>query len=194
MKIIFREVKMELLDIVDENGIPTGRTIERALAHATGAPHRTSHVWLLRKNPEGKTEILLQKRSAIKDCFPNCYDISSAGHIPAGSDYIPSALRELKEELGITARADELIYIGSRHASFTQEFYGKPFKDDQFCRIYLLIKDTADMHMTLQKEEISEAMWMTLSDCITAVKNNAIPNCIALEELLLIRDWCDKNY
>ena len=58
---------MELLDIVDENGIPTGRTIERTLAHATGAPHRTSHVWLLRKNPEGKTEILLQKRSTIKD-------------------------------------------------------------------------------------------------------------------------------
>ena len=39
---------MELLDVVDENGIPTGETVERSIAHAKGIRHRTSHVWLLR--------------------------------------------------------------------------------------------------------------------------------------------------
>ena len=77
---------MELLDVVDENGIPTGETVERSIAHAKGIRHRTSHVWLLRRRSEG-VEVLLQKRSDNKDSFPGCYDTSSAGHIPAGVDF-----------------------------------------------------------------------------------------------------------
>ncbi|MFQ9109561.1 MAG: hypothetical protein ACLR5Q_11555 [Coprococcus sp.] len=69
---------MELLDVVDENGIPTGETVERSIAHAKGIRHRTSHVWLLRRRSEG-VEVLLQKRSDNKDSFPGCYDTSSAG-------------------------------------------------------------------------------------------------------------------
>ena len=88
---------MELLDIVDEKGNPTGETVPREVAHREGIRHRTAHVWIFRRRG-GVVQILLQKRSDNKDSDPGCYDISSAGHIPAGSDYIPSAVRELKEE------------------------------------------------------------------------------------------------
>ena len=44
---------MELLDIVDENGKPTGETIERKTAHSEGIRHRTAHVWIVRKSDEG---------------------------------------------------------------------------------------------------------------------------------------------
>ena len=47
----------------------------------------------------------MQKRSLRKNSFPGCYDVSSAGHIKAGDDYLESALRELSEELGIVAKA-----------------------------------------------------------------------------------------
>jgi 8-oxo-dGTP pyrophosphatase MutT (NUDIX family) len=33
-------------------------------------------------------------------------DVSSAGHIPVGIDFVESAIRELKEELGVSASAD----------------------------------------------------------------------------------------
>ena len=56
--------------------------------------HHTAHLWLLRRRP-GRVQLLLQKRS-LERLLPGCYDISSAGHIPAGVDFIPSALRELK--------------------------------------------------------------------------------------------------
>ena len=72
---------MELLDIVDENGIPTGAVIDRETAHREGIRHRTAHLWLLRRR-EGQVQVLLQKRSMEKDSYPGCYDISSAGHIP----------------------------------------------------------------------------------------------------------------
>ena len=97
----------EYLDVVDENGQPTGAIIERAAAHREGVPHRTAHLWLVR-TLDNRIQVLLQKRALTKS-FPGCYDISSAGHIPAGQDYIPSAIRELKEELGLIADGADLI-------------------------------------------------------------------------------------
>ena len=94
----------EYLDIVDGEGEPTGRTKARSLVHRDGDLHRTSHVWIARRKG-GRLQLLLQKRSRNKDSHPGCYDISSAGHIPAGSDFEDSALRELKEELGVDAEA-----------------------------------------------------------------------------------------
>ena len=35
---------MEILDVVDETGAPTGETVERTEAHREGVRHRTSHV------------------------------------------------------------------------------------------------------------------------------------------------------
>ena len=40
---------MEILDICDELGNPTGKTVERKIAHQQGILHRTAHVWILRK-------------------------------------------------------------------------------------------------------------------------------------------------
>ena len=105
---------MEILDVVDETGAPTGETVERAEAHREGVRHRTSHVWIAR-NRNGRIQLLLQKRCMQKDSFPGCYDISSAGHIPAGGEFASSALRELKEELGITAEEKDLIVCGDRN-------------------------------------------------------------------------------
>ena len=86
-------------------------------------------------------QILLQKRSDNKDSDPGCYDISSAGHIPAGSDYIPSAVRELKEELGVDMNGDELIYCGQRRFRFEREFHGSMFRDNQVSNVYALWLD-----------------------------------------------------
>ena len=118
----------EFLDIVDENGQPTGEIIDRETAHAKGVLHRTSHVWLARRK-KGKVQILLQKRAKHKSSFPGCYDISSAGHIPAGNSYEVSALRELEEELGVKAEEKDLIYCGDRKVIWDDVFFDKPFHD-----------------------------------------------------------------
>lgn len=47
---------MELFDIVDENGEPTGITKERSKVHADGDLHRTSHVWIARDNLKGSLD------------------------------------------------------------------------------------------------------------------------------------------
>ena len=177
-------MRMELLDIVDENGMPTGTVVSREKAHAQGIRHRTSHVWLARKR-EGKLEILLQKRCQSKDSWPGCYDISSAGHIPAGVDFIPSALRELREELGVEAMPEELIFCGNRHIRADGIFHGQPFHDRQYSRVFALWRDQNEFR--LQKEEIDSVRWMELDACMEAVRQDAIAHCIYPEELEMVK-------
>lgn len=183
---------MEILDIVDKHGIPTGETIERKKAHELGILHRTAHVWIVRKR-ENKTQILLQKRSDEKDSYPGCFDISSAGHIPSGTDFIPSALRELKEELGYEAKPEQLIYCGQRRFEFEQVFHGKLFRDHQVSNIYILWLDKEPEEFTLQKEEVSKVQWFDFEACIEKVKYNQIPHCIYMEELEMIQKEIQKN-
>lgn len=178
---------MEYLDIVDEEGNPTGEVIERSRAHAEGIRHRTSHVWLVRKKKES-LQFLLQRRSDNKESFRGCYDISSAGHIPAGVGFKASAIRELKEELGVDADEDELIYCGDRKIVWDDVFDGKPFFDRQYTKVFALWRDMDEEEYILQEEEVSAVLWMDLDELIRAVKENTIPNCIHISELMMVRD------
>ena len=176
---------MELLDIVDEQGNHTGQTVERKKAHREGIRHRSSHVWLMRRRG-GIVEILLQKRSSGKDSFPGCYDISSAGHIPAGEDYIPSALRELWEELGVKAEGFELQYCGKRFIYYEEVFYGELFIDNQVSNIYILWRDCEAEDFILQEAEVEEVRWFVFEECVELVRQNRIPHCIMMEELEML--------
>lgn len=40
---------MELFDVIDSEGNPTGQIISREKAHAEGIPHRTAHIWIIRE-------------------------------------------------------------------------------------------------------------------------------------------------
>ena len=176
---------MEMIDIVDENGEPTGKTVDRQTAHAKGIRHRTAHVWLLRRRPDG-VQVLLQKRSDGKDSHPGCYDISSAGHIPAGVGYVPSALRELKEELGLTLEKSQLHLCGQRNIYYESEFHGQPFIDHQVSNVYYAWVDVAPEQLSLQVEEVAAVVWMNLEQCKTAVRENGFKHCIVLEELEML--------
>lgn len=176
---------MEYLDVVNEKGEPTGEIIERKAAHAQGVMHRTAHVWLLRKR-ENHIEILFQKRCEMKDSFPGCYDTSSAGHIPAGIDFAPSALRELKEELGMNALAEQLIPCGHYIEIRDEVFHGKPFHDQEYVKVFALWCDLDESAFHLQPEEVSAVLWMELNKAVAAINEDTIPHCVNPAELKLI--------
>lgn len=178
---------MEMFDIVDENGNPTGKVKERTAVHRDGDRHRTSHIWILRDNEKGSQDILLQRRSENKDSHPGCLDISSAGHIKAGDDFLESALRELKEELGIEVAPEDLEDRGIRRIKSENMFHGHIFKDNQISKVYKLKLNNLDINnLKLQKEEVQEVIWMDFEECKKAVENNTIKHCIKLEELKML--------
>ena len=183
----------ELLDLVDEDGNPTGECEEREIIHATGLRHRTAHLWLMRKHL-GEVEILLQQRSEDKDSYPGCYDISSAGHIPAGMDFIPSALRELQEELGLEATAEELILCGQRRFFHHQTFHGKPFEDHQVSNVYVLLRDVDPAELTLQESEVQRVIWMSLCEVRRRVEEADPLFCIAPDEVEILERAAEKLF
>ena len=151
-----REQPEEWLDVCDEQGNPTGERVLRSAAHRDGTPHRTAHVWLIRRRPAGGFDVLLQKRSREKDAFPGCYDISSAGHIPAGDGFVESALRELEEELGIRAEPSELVRIGLCDTRVDTEFHGCPFRNREISAVFVCEKPVQRSDFHLQREEVEE--------------------------------------
>ena len=173
----------ERLDIVDALGNPTGETADRETVHRKGLLHRTAHVWLLHRTPRGAVEVLLQRRAPDKDSFPGCWDISSAGHIPAGAEWIPSALRELKEELGLAVHPRELVFLGKRAIDRTGVFHGHRFVDRQISAVYLLPVPFGKIRLRAQRSEISKLDWTPLGRCIRDVESRRFPTCIDPEEL-----------
>jgi 8-oxo-dGTP diphosphatase len=177
---------MEYLDIRTADGKVTGEVKERTQVHIDGDLHGTSHVWLIRLKGQGKFDILLQKRSATKDAFAGCYDISSAGHVPAGQDYLESALRELKEELGISAAPDQLIFIGMHDGTMESEFYGKPFRNHELSAVYIYKEPIQDIDFKLQEEEVESVMWIDFDECRRKLWAGEIRNCIFEDEFKML--------
>lgn len=183
---------MELFDIIDENGNPTGKTVERSIAHAEGIRHRTAHIWIIRRK-NGRTEILLQKRSRNKDSFPGKFDTSSAGHIQAGDEPLESALRELKEELGIHAVPEDLQFAGKFPISFAKEFHGKMFRDEEIAFVYIYDHPVEIDRLTLQKEEVEEVQWFDLEETYQQCRQHRDKFCVPLGGLQLVREFIKNS-
>ena len=179
---------MEYFDVVDHDGNPTGEIIERGEAHRKGIAHRTSHVWIVRKK-HNKIQVLLQKRCQSKDSYPGCYDISSAGHIPQGCEFEESAIRELREELGVDIDRGQLIECGILRIRCDEEFHGEIFHDKQIAKVFLLWLDWDETQFVVQEEEIDEVRWFDFEECKQSVREDLFPNCIFVDELLLIQKF-----
>ena len=96
----------ELFDVVDDQD----RVLEqlpRSVVHRRKLLHRAVHVFLF--NSAG--ELLLQMRSATKDEAPLTYTSSASGHLGAGEDYFPAAVRELQEEIGLSVPLEFIVKL-----------------------------------------------------------------------------------
>ena len=183
---------MELFDIIAENGNPTGKIVERSIAHAEGIRHSTADIWIIRRK-NGRSEILIKKRSRNKDSFPGKFDTSSAGHIQAGDEPMESALRELEEELGIHAESADLQFAGKFPISFAREFHGKIFRDEEIAFVYIYDHPVEIDHLTLQKEEVEEVQWFDLEETYQQCRQHRDKFCVPLGGLQLVRQFIKSN-
>ncbi|MCX6728871.1 MAG: NUDIX domain-containing protein [Candidatus Saccharibacteria bacterium] len=119
-----------LIDIVDENGNPTGYAKTKREIHEQGFWHNAAHVWIYNSH----CEILMQLRSKDKDSYPGLWDISVAGHTESGETPIQSAVREMKEEIGLNPEYGKLepegIYI------ISQPIEGTLWQDNEIGNVF----------------------------------------------------------
>ena len=96
----------ELFPVVDENDRVV-RDAPRSEVHGNNLRHRAVHIFIF----NGRGEVFLQKRSRWKDRHPLLWDSSAAGHVDAGEEYDTAAIRELQEELGISAELKRIVKL-----------------------------------------------------------------------------------
>lgn len=125
----------ERFDVLDGAGARTGATAPRSEVHARGLFHRAAHVWVVAPHTG---EVLLQRRAACKDSWPGLLDCSAAGHVGAGEEALPSALRELEEELGLRVEARRLRFLFTHLERASTLQGGRPFFNNEFQDVFLL--------------------------------------------------------
>jgi isopentenyldiphosphate isomerase len=86
----------EMFDVVNERDEVIGQR-SRSEVHRLGLMHRAVHVLVF----SATGQVFLQKRSLKKDRQPGLWDSSASGHVDSGEDYDASAVRELREEIGL---------------------------------------------------------------------------------------------
>ena len=94
---------MELCDLVDESGAPTGRTVARGSPLTPREFYLVVHVWI--KDEAG--DYLVQQRAFDRPTNPGVWAVT-AGYVQAGEDSLTAALRETREELGLALSPDHL--------------------------------------------------------------------------------------
>lgn len=143
----------DLLPVVDGNDVVVG-SAPRAEVHARRLLHRAVHIVIVNE----RDEVLLQKRSAAKDLFPGWWDISVGGHVDAGEDYADAVVRELREEMGISAPVREVAIMSP------SETTGWEFQRIYECRY--------DGDLAPSSDEIDELRWARLDQIRSEMQPN----------------------
>ncbi len=137
---------MEHWELFDRNGVPLGRTIRRGERLRAGEHHKVVHIWIV----NSVDRVLIQRRSKHRKLMPNIWAVTS-GSVVAGEESPDAARRELGEELGIVLPDSEF------------EFLGRLVRRNSLCDVFLVRRDIAVPDMRLQREEVSQARWVTVA-------------------------------
>ncbi|MDT0553782.1 NUDIX hydrolase [Urechidicola vernalis] len=137
----------ELIDILNKD-YSFQKTALKSEAHKYGWLHASVHIWFYTETEE----LLLQKRSATKIAFPNVWDVSVAGHIGTKESPLESALREIKEEIGLEIEKESLKPIGTYHE---HQQFNPAYIDNELHYIYKCKLEKRFSELKIQKEELT---------------------------------------
>lgn len=145
----------ELIDILDTAGNSTGKTAMKSEAHKNGWFHATVHIWFYTSDGQ----ILLQQRGKDKATHPLLWDVSVAGHVASGEEIELSAIREIKEEIGLSISKKDLEKIGifksiQKHSSTLIDC---EFHNTYFCELKVSLKE-----LTKQESEVEDLKLISL--------------------------------
>ncbi len=138
----------EIVQIVDRHNRETG-SVPRSTMRREVLTHRASYILVFNT----REELFLQKRTSTKDIYPGCWDVAAGGVVLAGESYEDSAVRELAEELGVSAPLRHLF-----------DHYYEDAANRVWGRIF---RCTHDGPFTLQAEEVAFGRFITVADALT---------------------------
>ena len=152
-------MSVELWDVFDENGVPTGKIALRGRSVlAPGEYHLVVHIWVISKGG-----LLLIQRRDDKKLMPGEW-AATGGAAVAGEDSLSAARRELHEELGIAAEKSAMRLLT------------RIKRRNSLLDVWLTESDTPAEKLTLQQAEVAEAKWITGKELKEMIKNGTFHN------------------
>lgn len=141
------DMNSELLSVVDHDDRVLD-ALPRSEIHRRQLRHRAAHILIF----NSRRQLFLQQRSLNKDVNPGLWDSSAAGHLDAGESYDVCAVREIREELGVTLELppQRLFKLPARAATGME-----------FIQVY---EGMHDGPFRLAKDEISAGGWFDVTD------------------------------
>lgn len=152
---------MEYNDIYDIDRNLTGRTHLRGTRWKKGEYGLVVCVWV----HDGKGKLLLTRRAPQKT-FPGTWE-NSGGAAKAGETSLQAIVRELREETGICARAEEFELLDSGRDGNTHYDY------------YCLLAPVSIEDVVLLPGETDDAKWVTFRQVHEMIEKKQICRVIA---------------
>lgn len=138
---------MEIWDILDETGRPTGRTIGRGDRLAPGEYYLAVHIWIVNH----KGEYLIQKRDLEKPLWPGMW-AATGGAAIAGETSLEAAMREVEEELGIRPDPESIVLLA------------RIKREDFFTDIWSLRQEIDLQDIVMQPGEVCGVRWASVEE------------------------------
>lgn len=158
----------ELWDVYDSQRRPTGRQHRRSQLLDAGDYHLVVHVWM--KNSRG--EYLLTRRAPEKGCG-GMWE-SPGGSVLAGEDSLSAALREIKEETGLSLDPEK----GRLFRTFSRDHF--------ICDIWLFRQDFDLRDAVLLPGETTDIMYADETAIRALCAEDAFVPFEYLDELLAV--------
>lgn len=155
-------------DVLDENGNSLGFTQKRSELHLNGKWHAASHVWII--NP--KRELLITRRSLKAGTSPGAWTMSAGGHVDAGEAPVETAIREVKEEIGIEfleSRFKKLFVTKFKSGDY---FPGKDV--NQFHHVFLVESDQPLGEYKIDGNEVIDIKFIHHEELKSVISNGEI--------------------
>ena len=180
--------KEEYFEVLDEDGKKTGAVETRKDVHKLGLWHRAAHVYVVNSNGD----ILLQRRLGSKSLRPGRWYISAGAHLRAGETSKGTAVRQLKEELGIIVPETSLELAGTATKKHVL-LYGT-YINNEFDDIFVL---RADLDMEKVKKagtafNDGEVSWFPIAEFKKYIQGND-SNFVDYEGLPVLFKYLDNN-
>lgn len=143
----------EKVDILDENGNPTGNLMTHTGTNLAGEWHAAVHVALY--TPDRR--VLLQQRSKAIMFYPGQWELGVGGVVGAGESIYDAALREVEEEVGTLAHNLQPVTRWKyNHHVPSAGMHIKMF-------LYAFTAEIDPAHLNLQKSEVQDVRLLPMS-------------------------------
>lgn len=142
-----RDVVLEYLPVVEENGMVTGRSAREYCHSGVKVLHPVVHVHLI----DRLGRIYLQKRPMHKIIQPGKWDTAVGGHVSYGESLLEAVYRESFEEL----RLREF------HPQYIRSYVYESEVEKELINVFAAV---GNFDVTPDADEVDEGRWWSLSE------------------------------